>query len=798
MAKYSIWGIANRIKIESLNEPDMVKDSIFEWVYRKADRIFFEIIREMQEMQETQHRSKDYNDMWDDQIANVISFLGGRGRGKTSAMLSFYAYLGNLERKKNGAWGKWAKQEDKRIRFVEIPCIDAAALAQNEFIIEVILAKMWDAFDDIVKKNPHNSHDSHLEYLMKSVREGFVKVQKSYIILREKETNKERVEEIPAASALHELAASMNFKSDFEQLVRDYIKVLNFDQYDRYKEEEAGYLVLAIDDIDMAGSKAQSILEQIRRFLSIPRVVVLLTADIERLKNVCEEFYQKVYPKGRDLHKFVSEYLEKVLPTNQRIYMPELSENQKEIPICKDERKDKKLQLKSTNEKEMILEIMAQKCEIYFDGSRRERHFLQNDSLRGLVNYFNNIADIEDNEYTAWLKNDLQERIVERVENEGQKEFIKKLLMKDYEDVNGCVLRYIKENVKNGDKLINLADKSMGQVLYACGLLEDEGVENTDFVNCILLLYTIILHQVKDEAKNKLREKIIGNSIWGAWEYGVLTSAMVNTDFISGFANRAELRLQITDKVEGYLKEERIPEAVNAVLDINKNEIMGWLYVMLFIDAKRTESISFKMTRELRIDSSGNIRFYVLQPQITATRSYFGFLYKSVGSYQSMLQSLLREALMELYNGICKEQNVVVEKDRGDEVIRQHMTYIADMKLQNQSTCMEFVQSAEIVYSVGRKIGEEKMTNTSETDKLYEKMSSICRIIKDELDQRDKYYFTKTGISPGFMQNFSQILQVKIFLEPDSIMDIEVKKSFVEYFTKLFRGLISVNIDEER
>ena len=228
------------------------------------------------------------------------------------------------------------------------------------------------------------------------------------------------MEEIPAASALHELAASMNFKSDFEQLVRDYIKVLNFDQYDRYKEEETGYLVLAIDDIDMAGSKAQSILEQIRRFLSIPQVVVLLTADIERLKNVCEAFYQIVYPTGKNLQKFVSEYLEKVLPMNQRIYMPELSENQKEIPICKDARKGKDLQLKSTNEKEMILEIMARKCHIYFDGSIRERHFLQNDSLRSLVNYFNNIADIEDDEYEyiAWLKNDLQERIVERVENE--------------------------------------------------------------------------------------------------------------------------------------------------------------------------------------------------------------------------------------------------------------------------------------------------------------------------------------------------------------------------------------------
>lgn len=793
MAEYSIWGMANRIKIEKLNKTDTVEDSIFGEVYRKADRLFFEIIKEMQHMQ---YMADDGDNMWDDQVANVISFLGGRGRGKTSAMLSFYYYVGRkTERKEKETWGEWAKPENKRIRFVEIPCIDAAALAQNEFIIEVILAKMWDGFDNIMKENPHSSHDSRFEYLMKSVRSGFVKVQKSYTILREKETNKERVEEISAASALHELAASMNFKSEFELLVKDYIKVLNFDQYDRYKEEETGYLVLAIDDIDMAGSKAQSILEQIRRFLSIPQVVVLLTADIERLKNVCEAFYQKVYPKGRNLQKFISEYLEKVLPTNQRIYMPELSEDQKEIPIHKDERKDKGLRLKSNNEKEMILEIMAGKCDIYFDGLRRKRHFLQNDSLRNLVNFFNNIADMEENEYFTWLKNDLQERIVERIENENHKEFMKSLLMKDYEDVNGFVLSYIKRNLKNGDTLINSADKSIGQVLYACGLLEDEDLENMDLINCILLLYTIMLRQVKDD----LREKIIGNSIWGGWEYGVLTSSIVNTDFISGFANRAELALYITEDVRKYIEEGEKAKAVNALLDNNKNVIMGWLYAMLFVNIKRTESISFKLIHSLRIDSNENREFFVLQPQITATRSYFGFLNKSADNYCHMLKQLLTEGITELFDEIYDDSDQKAwdrEVNEIDEVLERHMTYIEEMGFEDKSTCIDFLRSTEIVYSIGREIGREKMTNISETEKLYEKMISLCQIIRDEFRQRDEYY-QKMGIETSFEQDFIQKLHVKIFLEPDELMEPEVKTTFVEYFTALFRSVIPVGKGEK-
>ena len=45
MAVYSIWGMANKVKVEPLSCEEEVGNSIFESVYRKADRIFFEIVR---------------------------------------------------------------------------------------------------------------------------------------------------------------------------------------------------------------------------------------------------------------------------------------------------------------------------------------------------------------------------------------------------------------------------------------------------------------------------------------------------------------------------------------------------------------------------------------------------------------------------------------------------------------------------------------------------------------------------------------------------------------------------------
>ncbi len=789
MAVYSIWGMANKVKVESLSCVEEVGNSIFESVYRKADRMFFEIVREM-------NGTKNKEGAASEQMANVISFLGGRGRGKTSAMLSFYVYLDKLKQQQGDVWGEWSKLENKRIKFVEIPCIDAAALATNEFLIEVILAKMWDSFDAVIKENPYGSQDSHFEYLTKSVRTGFINVKKSYKILRDKETLEcDREEEASAASALHELAASMNFKEEFTQLVRDYIQVLNYRCYDnRYREEETGYLVLAIDDIDMAGLKAQSILEQIRRFLSIPQVIVLLTADIDRLKDVCDKSYQEVYPKGKNLQKFVSEYLEKVLPTNQRIYMPEMSDNQKEIPIDKNNSIIEKLNLKSDCEKEMILEFMACKCGIYFDGLRRRRHFLQNDSLRNLVNYFNNTVNLEENEYIAWLKDDLQERILDRVEDEKHRNFLKSLAVKDYEDMNSYVLNYIMNNLKDGGELVNASDKSMGQVLYACSLFEEENADNMNFVNYILFLYTIMLRQVSDD---DLRNKIIGDSIWGAWEYGILSTSLVNTSFISGFESRAELALEITENPEEFTTTGSIVDAVNKLIDHNKHRILGWLYAMLFVNFKQSDHFDFRVSREQRMikTESGEKRadYIVLYPRVYAARGYFGFLNKCEDSYQRVLYQLLEGGITELYNYFSGFFNQEARDEDREELLNE---WVYKIGLSKEDKPLEFIQNIEMVYSIGKEIGGEQRVNIGENFRYFEKMQSIYQVIREELKKRDQYY-SSMGISTHFEHELISKRHALIFLEPDEVFNYDIPENiynaFKDSFTSIFKSVVAVD-----
>ena len=69
---------SNRVKYEDLNN---IEQSVFEDVYREADKTLYKIVEDGQK-----YKTKDEKDQ---DSLNVISFLGERGRGKTSAMLSF-------------------------------------------------------------------------------------------------------------------------------------------------------------------------------------------------------------------------------------------------------------------------------------------------------------------------------------------------------------------------------------------------------------------------------------------------------------------------------------------------------------------------------------------------------------------------------------------------------------------------------------------------------------------------------------------------------------------------------------
>ncbi len=801
---------SNRIVNESLEKID---DLFFNKQYQQADRTLEKIIRDNEKRKEGL-------------CLDVLAFLGGRGRGKTSAMYSYFSYLNKLQEEND--WSKVSKIAAKeKIRFLTLPYIDAAMLAEAEYIIDVILAEMWDEFEKYVNECT-KAHESNFERLAREIKQKFIDVRKAYLLLKEREDG-EKVsaeQEVPVPSALHELASGINLQQKLQSLIDDYLSIF------QYGKEINYYLVIAIDDVDMSGKKAHYILEQIRRFLCMRKVVVLITADIDRLQIACESRYKNIYGEANDRRKFINEYLEKVLPYNMRIYMPEIRERHDDIAV--ETTAGEKLGLQSNDEKNMILEYMARMCDIYFDGVRRKRHFLQNQSMRSMVNYFEQMirtGKIKE-DCLAWLKVDLKERIIERIIDIRQKRFMNELLAKDYEDVNSSIIAYVKRHNGQSRRFAdNFYENSMGQALYLCREYENVEEGNTDLANAVILLYSIMMQQ-KDE---ELKQSIIGGSLWGEAEYGLVSAEAAASPFCMSFDLAGALKVSVVEISEVEFKSTKCQDMLRKIVEDNRDRIVAWLCSMLFINIGEEENVEFEVNEQksesydweeeidwadlynyedfsedsqegaLESNDSGKDDIEVeeedvlydwiitLNPKINARKSY---LTNAFGNYQEQYKALkimLSGALAQLagwVRGMTEDQDAGKEKEEKEKeekeekdlikkLIENLMDNIKGIICENQPE-NELKNQVEILYNIGKVLAEQGKTDEANSGEAYRMLVSNYKIIKKELEKRDKYFNEKIKLEQKttFAEAFGNSPQAKVLLQGTSLT--EAQREFFE------------------
>lgn len=806
--EYKIWGKENTIVIEDLGD---LSDKTAKEVYYKADKILYKLVEKSEKIDESCR---------DEQITNVISFLGKRGRGKTSAMLSFYAYLNKLQRETK--WSAFKNLTNTEFLFHTIECIDAAMLEGHEQVIDVILAKMWDEFNDLQSKTSYCHNKAEYDALLKTVRDKFAEARKAYLTLKyrtlkmDKEIERER--DIPAASGLHELATGINLKTSLKNLVENYIKVMDYEKNTRTKVN--GYLVLAIDDIDMANKSAWEVLEQIRRYMSIPNVIILITTDMERLKSVCEETCKKNSISEEDVSRFVEDYLGKVIPSNMRIYMPELDDRCKNIMISKpnDEVLKSKNLWESKFEKDILLEVFAKTHGIYFSSTRRNRHFLQNESLRGLANGFSKL--VEESDYGDWLKIELQERLIARIHDSKQREFMKRMISQDYADINNYMLNFME---KNYSKLFEFGLKqygySMGTVLYACSILEDDDVQNAPFVDAILALYTVLLKET--QGNEKFRKQIIGNNVLGAWEYIIFSGKRTGME-LSGFNKRMNLEFVIDEKSQEYVVNKKVGELIVRLLDENRDEIIAWLYCWFFVNVEKRENYEFKVatngeglkkdtktlgvkeekqvanSNESQLSENSNIiqndETQILKisvaPCMEPIKGYFNFLDRKM-EYQIIFSNLLKSVIRKVYDGLS--ENYVEEANKAGELttIYNKIDSISNEICEslgvdgNNMLNDDLLQSAEIIYMMGRMLEREMNKNrwseNTEVQELTSYYTAICKMLKEEEE-----YFEEIGEKPEFSSYFENKVQVKLLKNIE-----EMPQGIRGHFDKKFKSMIA-------
>lgn len=762
---------SNRVYYEDLQE---IEQSVFEKVYMTADRILFKIIED-----ENRYGS---NDNRDESSLNVISFLGERGRGKTSAMLSFLSYINKLQIECE--WSEFYKQKQgKSIEFVTPPYIDAAMLAEKEYIFDVILAEMWDKFEEEVQRLGRNTGTDYLGNLEEQIKRTFISVRRAYLDMKERESTSVKVgsRDIPVAGALHDLATSVNLNREMKKLVKLY---LNFFCKNGGEKEKDAYLVITVDDVDMSGDKAYNVLEQIRRFLRISHVIILITADINRLQLACESRYRGIYEEENDREHFINEYLEKVLPYNMRVYMPELQERHRDIFI--ETQVKEKFELRSQTEKDMILEYWAKKYEIYFDGNRKRRHFLQNQSIRSMVNYFEQLMQIPDKDYYGilWLRTDLKERLTERVYNLKHRHFIMELLQSDYADINMKCIDYMTDYLEDNDyELLGGSDNNIGCVLYLCSQMSRFSISNSDFVNCILMFYTIVLRQVDEE----LERKIIGDSVFGPWEYSAVGNRLrgQGPDCIA-FSNKMTLEIELP---EGMDEVAGIKGKIEKILDSNKNAIVPWLFIWMYVKeswwSEEEKYICIFKKKNIQVNEGKEEKEVVqIVPKCSAKKNYFsGSLVKCAG--EENVKRKLLEVVENLQNYLVneRESNSLLEKEETDIICEKF--YADNIKVNSASSQKDLILTIgpEIIYNIGQILETVYISDISPVNDTYEMLLKKNKIIIEELERVDRYYIS-LGKNPNYAREYKQSMQ-NMVLTGKVKMAKEAQEEFQERMTRL-------------
>ncbi len=364
--------------------------------------------------------------------SNLLVFTGGRGTGKSSAMLTFVDSLGKKESQlfsrefvedmvRYELPGMVASAEEQAVSavydllretvFLPLSPIDPTTLEEDGQILINILARMfqkaqeaWDSrFRDGADSRMRDAWDARIRDAWNiQAHEGqpdlnqkdqlmrqFAACYESVTALRNKDI---RREEFDGLDLLERLGDSSRLKKQLAELVEQLLR------FCCPKGGKNAYLVLQIDDTDMNIQHAYSILEDLRRYLVIPRLIIVMAADLNHLTQVVKGSFLRSYGKelpnmDEYIRAITAQYVSKLIPLSRRICLPEVGVYLKEHPeteirymageakVLPD--KNKAFQ----DSQEQIFRLIYRKTGMIFLLQENRLHYIIPDNMR-LLSYF--------------------------------------------------------------------------------------------------------------------------------------------------------------------------------------------------------------------------------------------------------------------------------------------------------------------------------------------------------------------------------------------------------------------------
>lgn len=279
---------------------------------------------------------------FDNYYTNVIVFDGARGRGKTSAMLTFGKTLDSLNRLTQYAGVRDRESIMREVfdspseelvavvnnlgnpNFVVLPPIDPTILNKSHDLLSTFTARLYQKAQEWWESDEYGRSTSGM-YSSAPTASSYAAKDNFLNDIKECYT---------AISALNEKGAIGSWSmSQLSKMGAASVLAMRFHDavcslLEMHRLTPANsFVVLQIDDADMTFANVYEILEDMRCFLKIPNLVVLMAADLTMIENLVRQNFIEEMKHSTDLiQELTEQYMIKSFPLRRQIALPNLND----------------------------------------------------------------------------------------------------------------------------------------------------------------------------------------------------------------------------------------------------------------------------------------------------------------------------------------------------------------------------------------------------------------------------------------------------------------------------------------
>lgn len=770
-----ILGEETRPKIEPL---DKATNSIFSKQYKQALECIANFINNTRNdnTRNSTPRSDSEKFMRQQNYNNIFVFIGDRGSGKTSCMLTVHNIITQdmeeLRKKHPEFLDAGTYNILSRYKFHSCGTVDPTLFDNKHNVLELFIGTLFKEFSSPFAQKDLSPlySERHFDYNTRSrMIEAFQEAKEHLSLLNKKKDN---IENEDPLQEIHDLTAATDIKNSIDNLIDCYLGYQN-----GASGKQTTKLVLSIDDIDLNMSNAYVMIEQIRKYLTHPNLIILMAVKMGQLANVVRINYYNEFKsllkqehdnKGtghnykETINEIVERYMLKLFATNQRIYLPDIEELvNSSIQIKKYDDKENLVDVEDNDNepfKDKILKIIYKKIRMLFYNTSQKTSYIIPRNLRELLNLTALLYKLEDvsshegananlphfkkyfNE--IWCKNNLDEeglQIIQRLGKTRDAVFLNKttiqLLSKRFnrkEDQDG----EIQNITKPSNVMYNI---SLGDVLAYLDWLDKVCYEDYD-MKLLFAIKTFYSFKLYESFQNKNKDENIVNLTreeqetlvvlnqnqltWNKTEYeDILSGNFLNSEYINAAPKESN-----TSRSRRIINIKTISELLNIYKEENKDK-----YITLTINTapkKESKAVKIIISQDVK-GLQGNptfqkiIEFFMLTTSFVvdanANKTPDNYRTERKIYYQSSITTNRKEACFDilsiLYNLLSTEKAYSRFEAYNNKVLNWHSPS------NNNGLYASILKDITLNEKIQKRI-EAKKETTPLTEEEYEKIKA--------------------------------------------------------------------------